>query len=136
MPNQVLNFAIKDYLKRFNSQTFISYPFIDNFANGGMAGVLTLLITYPMGVWQYAFTQNQFNPKILFKGFQMSCLGVLMFRSTYFGLFDSLNPILPNKNNFLINFTLGYVVSVNSSLVAYPIDQLRRAMMQVNGTPE
>ena len=58
MPNQVLNFTIKDFLKRFNSITPLSHPVIDNFANGGTAGVLTLLITYPMGVWQYAFNQK------------------------------------------------------------------------------
>ena len=58
MPNQVLNFTIKDFLKRFNSQPLISHPVIDNFANGGAAGVLSLLVTYPMGVWQYAFSKK------------------------------------------------------------------------------
>ena len=67
----------------------------------------------------------------------MSCFGVLMFRSTYFGLYDSLNPMLPAqfKNNFLVNFCLGYVVSVISTVIAYPIDQIRRIMMKANGTP-
>ena len=100
-----------------------------------MAGVLTLLITYPMVAWPYAFTQNQFNPKMLFRGFQMSFLGVIIFRSAYFGLFDSLHPMLPTKNNFLMNFTLGYAVSVFSTFLTHPIDQLRRVMMQTNGTP-
>merc|ERR1711872_59383 len=71
----------------------------------------------------------------LYRGFVISCVGIFVYRGMYFGLYDSLKPILlgPDAGLFL-SFCLGYGVTVTSGLMSYPIDTIRRRMMMTSGT--
>jgi len=52
----------------------------------------------------------------------------------YFGLYDTLKPILlPKDASLAASFVLGYVVTVTSGLMSYPIDTIRRRMMMTSG---
>ena len=70
----------------------------------------------------------------LYRGFTISCVGIFIYRGMYFGLYDSLKPILLGADaNFLASFLLGWAVTITSGLMSYPIDTIRRRMMMTSG---
>jgi len=165
-PTQALNFAFKDYFKRmFNkSKDRDGYAvwFVSNLASGGAAGAVSLFFVYSL---DYARTrlandaksakkggsgERQFNGLIdvykktmatdgvagLYRGFVISCVGIIVYRGCYFGFFDSLKPIILTgslADSFFLNFCLGYAVTVAAGLASYPLDTIRRRMMMTSG---
>ena len=162
-PTQALNFSFQDYFKRMfgrdkNRDGYFVW-FLGNLASGGAAGSLSLLFVYSL---DYARTRlsndlksakkggaKQFNGIIdvykqtiasdgfagLYRGFVISCVGIVIYRGLYFGTYDSLKPMLPGdlKDNLLANFLLGWGVTVGAGLASYPIDTIRRRMMMTSG---
>jgi solute carrier family 25 (adenine nucleotide translocator) protein 4/5/6/31 len=164
-PTQALNFAFKDYFKKlFNfrrDKDGYALFFIGNVMSGGAAGALSLLFVYSL---DYARTrlaadnksakkgaggERQFNGLLdvykktlasdgiagLYRGFVISAVGIVIYRGLYFGLFDSVKPLIPKsvQNNFGANFLLGWVVTTTAGLASYPIDTIRRRMMMTSG---
>jgi len=160
-PTQALNFAFKDTIKAaFKSSPNEGYgmKFTKNIFSGGAAGAMSLCFVYSL---DYARTrlandnksagkggERQFNGLIdvyrktlasdgiqgLYRGFVISCVGIVVYRGFYFGLYDSLKPILlGNDSSLLLSFALGYTVTVSSGLLSYPIDTIRRRMMMTSG---
>jgi len=162
-PTQALNFAFKDKFKRMfnkdkNRDGYWQW-FAGNLASGGAAGASSLFFVYSL---DYARTrlandaksakkggERQFNGLIdvyrktlktdglagLYRGFNISCVGIIVYRGLYFGMYDSLKPALPAqyKDNFLVNFALGWAVTTGAGLASYPIDTVRRRMMMTSG---
>merc|ERR1711879_920661 len=113
-PTQALNFAFKDYFKRlFNkSKDKDGYAmwFLGNLASDGVAG--------------------------LYRGFVVSCAGIIVYRGCYFGFFDTLKPMAltgKSADSFFLSFCLGYAVTVAAGLASYPLDTIRRRMMMTSG---
>jgi len=160
-PTQALNFAFKDTIKAmFNTPKNAGYAekFAKNILSGGCAGSMSLLFVYSL---DYARTrlandaksskkggERQFNGLIdvyrktlksdgiggLYRGFVISCVGIFIYRGMYFGLYDSLKPILLGENaNVVMSFILGWGVTVTAGLMSYPIDTIRRRMMMTSG---
>ena len=164
-PTQALNFAFKDYFKRlFNkSKDKDGYAmwFLGNLASGGAAGASSLFFVYSL---DYARTRlandaksakkgggdRQFNGLVdvyrktmasdgvagLYRGFVVSCAGIIVYRGCYFGFFDTLKPLVLTgsmADNFFLNFCLGYAVTVAAGLASYPLDTIRRRMMMTSG---
>jgi len=71
----------------------------------------------------------------LYRGFVISAVGIIIYRGLYFGLYDSIKPLLPQeyKNNFTVTFALGWIVTTTAGLASYPIDTIRRRMMMTSG---
>lgn len=70
----------------------------------------------------------------LYRGFVISCVGIIVYRGCYFGFYDTLKPIMLGENaSFFVSFCLGYGVTVSAGLVSYPIDTIRRRMMMTSG---
>jgi solute carrier family 25 (adenine nucleotide translocator) protein 4/5/6/31 len=71
----------------------------------------------------------------LYRGFVISCVGIVVYRGLYFGIYDSVKPILPPnmRDNFFANFALGWCVTIGAGLASYPIDTIRRRMMMTSG---
>eukprot|EP00488_Nonionellina_sp_1-RS-2012_P001121 TRINITY_DN1776_c0_g1_i2.p1 TRINITY_DN1776_c0_g1~~TRINITY_DN1776_c0_g1_i2.p1 ORF type:complete len:138 (-),score=31.04 TRINITY_DN1776_c0_g1_i2:272-685(-) len=69
----------------------------------------------------------------LYRGFVISCVGIMVYRGFYFGLFDTIRPMLPESSPFLVTFGIGYAVTVSAGLLSYPIDTIRRRMMMTSG---
>lgn len=71
----------------------------------------------------------------LYRGFTISCVGIIVYRGLYFGMYDSLKPVLPEslQKNFLASFLLGWAVTTGAGLASYPIDTVRRRMMMTSG---
>jgi len=162
-PTQALNFAFKDYFKKLfgynKDKDGYAKWFVGNLASGGAAGATSLLFVYSL---DYARTrlandnkaakkggERQFNGLIdvysktiksdgiqgLYRGFVISCVGIVVYRGLYFGLYDSIKPVLPSsyRNNFVANFALGWAITIGAGLASYPIDTVRRRMMMKSG---
>jgi len=163
-PTQALNFAFKDYFKRMFSvkkDAPFSTRLGANIASGGAAGAMSLLFVYSL---DYARTrlandsksvkkgggERQFNGLIdvyrktiatdgiagLYRGFVISCVGIVVYRGLYFGLYDSLKPIVLVGNlegNFFASFMLGWAITIGAGLASYPLDTVRRRMMMTSG---
>jgi len=160
-PTQALNFAFKDQIKAlFKARKDEGYmsKFGKNIASGGAAGALSLCFVYSL---DYARTrlandaksskkggERQFNGLIdvykktlksdgiagLYRGFVISCVGIIVYRGCYFGFYDTLKPIvLGDGAGLMASFALGYVVTISAGLVSYPIDTIRRRMMMTSG---
>jgi len=163
-PTQALNFAFKDQFKRMfgYSKEKDGYAkwFAGNLASGGAAGACSLLFVYSL---DYARTrlandnkaakkggERQFNGLIdvytktlksdgiagLYRGFNISCVGIIVYRGLYFGLFDSLKPVVlqgPLSDSFIAAFFLGWGVTIGAGLASYPLDTVRRRMMMTSG---
>jgi len=163
-PTQALNFAFKDQFKRMfgYSQAKDGYWkwFAGNLMSGGAAGACSLLFVYSL---DYARTrlandnksakkggERQFNGMIdvyrktlatdgiqgLYRGFNISCVGIIVYRGLYFGMYDSLKPVLLTgnmKDSFIGAFFLGWAITIGAGLASYPIDTIRRRMMMTSG---
>ena len=160
-PTQALNFAFKDKIKAlFKMKKTDSYgvKFTKNILSGGAAGALSLCFVYSL---DYARTRlandakaagkgatRQFNGLVdvyrktlksdgfvgLYRGFMISCVGIIVYRGCYFGFYDTLKPILLGDDaGVILSFCLGYAVTVSAGLVSYPIDTIRRRMMMTSG---
>jgi len=158
-PTQALNFAFKDAIKAafaVPKDASNATKFGMNIASGGAAGTMSLLFVYSL---DYARTrlandakgkggERQFNGLIdvyaktlksdgiqgLYRGFAISAVGIFIYRGMYFGLFDTLKPLLLGDNaNVTMSFLLGWGVTVTAGLMSYPIDTIRRRMMMTSG---
>jgi len=164
-PTQALNFAFKDYFKKLFGYSAAKDGywkwFAGNLASGGAAGASSLLFVYSL---DYARTrlandakhskkggaERQFNGLLdvyrktlksdgiagLYRGFAISCVGIIVYRGLYFGLYDSLKPVfLPTslQNNFGANFLFAWSITTTASFSSYPIDTVRRRMMMTSG---
>jgi solute carrier family 25 (adenine nucleotide translocator) protein 4/5/6/31 len=70
----------------------------------------------------------------LYRGFVVSCVGIVVYRGCYFGFYDTLKPLLlPGEEVFIFNFMLGWFVTVAAGLASYPLDTVRRRMMMTSG---
>ena len=62
------------------------------------------------------------GPQGLYRGFGISVVGIIAYRASYFGLFDTLKPLLLGDNaNVTMSFLLGWGVTVTAGLMSYPI---------------
>jgi len=158
-PTQALNFAFKDAIKvAFATPKDASQArkFTMNILSGGMAGTCSLLFVYSL---DYARTrlandakgkggERQFNGLIdvytktlksdgiqgLYRGFAISAVGIFIYRGMYFGLYDTLKPlVLGSDAGVTLSFFLGWAVTVTAGLMSYPIDTVRRRMMMTSG---
>lgn len=74
----------------------------------------------------------------LYRGFGVSIIGITLYRGMYFGIYDTVKPIIlvgPLEGNFLASFFLGWSITTVSGVCAYPFDTLRRRMMMTSGQP-
>ncbi|CAG8953475.1 hypothetical protein HYALB_00013258 [Hymenoscyphus albidus] len=161
-PTQALNFAFRDTYKSmfaFKKNEGYAKWMAGNLASGGAAGATSLLFVYSL---DYARTRlandakgkggsaRQFNGLIdvykktlatdgiagLYRGFGPSVFGIVVYRGLYFGMYDSLKPVLlvgPLEGNFLASFALGWGVTTGAGIASYPLDTIRRRMMMTSG---
>jgi solute carrier family 25 (adenine nucleotide translocator) protein 4/5/6/31 len=160
-PTQALNFALKDTFKRmFNfkkERDGYFVWFLGNMASGGLAGAVSLCFVYSLDFARTRLAndqksakkggERQFNGLLdvytktmktdgiagLYRGFMVSCTGIVIYRGFYFGLYDSLKVMLP-YDTFVLNFALGWAVTIVSGILSYPLDTIRRRMMMTSGT--
>jgi len=163
-PTQALNFAFRDRYKAMfaykKERDGYTKWMMGNLASGGAAGATSLLFVYSL---DYARTRlandnknaktggdRQFNGLIdvykktlasdgiagLYRGFMPSVAGIVVYRGLYFGMYDSIKPVVlvgPLEGNFLASFALGWTVTTGAGVASYPLDTVRRRMMMTSG---
>ncbi|CAN4104985.1 unnamed protein product [Withania somnifera] len=143
-PTQALNFAFKDYFKRlFNfkkDRDGYWKWFAGNLASGGAAGASSLLFggerQFNGLVDVYRKTLKSDGIGGLYRGFTISCVGIIVYRGLYFGMYDSLKPVIlvgDLQDSFFASFLLGWGITIGAGLASYPIDTVRRRMMMTSG---
>jgi solute carrier family 25 (adenine nucleotide translocator) protein 4/5/6/31 len=159
-PTQALNFSFKDFYKRtfcpYNPDTEFFKFFLGNLASGGAAGATSMLFVYPLDFARTRLgadvgkgaAERQFNgladclvkigkadgARGLYRGLGVSILGIIPYRASYFGLFDTGKRMLPIVNqNLLYKFIFAQCVTTTSGLISYPFDTVRRRMMMQSG---
>jgi len=163
-PTQALNFAFKDSIKAVfktpkDAPDFVKFG--TNIASGGAAGTMSLLFVYSLDYARTRLandckggvcnTERQYNGLVdvyvktlksdgiqgLYRGFAISAVGIFIYRGLYFGLYDTLKPMVLGADAGVgISFILGWIVTVTAGLISYPIDTVRRRMMMTSGTGE
>merc|ERR1711915_241688 len=158
-PTQALNFAFKDTIKALFA-TPKSAPqwqkFATNITSGGVAGTLSLMFVYSLDFARTRLAndakgkggERQFNGLVdvyvktlksdgiqgLYRGFSISAVGIFIYRGMYFGMFDTLKPLLIGDGGSVgLSFLLGWFVTVTAGLMSNPIDTIRRRMMMTSG---
>jgi len=163
-PTQALNFAFRDTFKSMfgfkKDRDGYWWWMAGNLASGGAAGATSLLFVYSL---DYARTRlandaksaskggtRQFNGLVdvykktlasdgvagLYRGFMPSVTGIIVYRGLYFGMYDSIKPVVlvgALEGNFLASFLLGWTVTTGAGIASYPLDTIRRRMMMTSG---
>ncbi|XP_012523085.1 ADP,ATP carrier protein-like [Monomorium pharaonis] len=159
-PTQALNFAFKDKFKAFFLEGVPSEAFwrqfIGNLAAGGAAGATSLLFVYPLDLARTRLAAdvgkgegrefkgiNDCILKIfksdgflgLYRGFNVSVQGIIIYRATYFGFYDTMRGMLsdPKSTPLYMNFIIAEIVTTMAGIVSYPFDTVRRRMMMQSG---
>jgi len=158
-PTQALNFAFKDSIKamfKVDKSASPATKFAVNIASGGFAGSLSLTVVYSLdfartrlandnkskdGTRQYNGLIDVYKKTLatdgisgIYRGFVISCVGIFIYRGMYFGLYDTLKPILiGDGGSAFLSFFLGWGVTIVAGLMSYPIDTIRRRMMMTSG---
>ncbi|TVU14416.1 hypothetical protein EJB05_37883 [Eragrostis curvula] len=162
-PTQAFNFAFKGYFKNFfgyDREKDGKWKWLaGNVASGSAAGATTSLMLYHL---DYARTrlatdtiesrvhQRQFRGLLdvykktlttdgipgLYRGFSVSIIGIALYRGLYFGIYDTVKPLVlvgPLEGNFFASFALGWAITTFSGSCGYPFDTVRRRMMLTSG---
>nr|PNR61671.1 hypothetical protein PHYPA_000094 [Physcomitrium patens] len=164
-PTQALNFAFKDHFNKLfgmkKDRDGYWWWFAGNLASGGAAGACSLFFVYSLDYSRTRLAndsksskkgggERQFNGLIdvykktlasdgvagLYRGFVISCVGIVVYRGLYFGMYDSLKPVLlvgTLQDNFFASFMLGWSITIGAGLASYPLDTVRRRMMMTSG---
>jgi len=163
-PTQALNFAFKDFYKKiFNPYNPKEQPgmfFIGNCASGGAAGATSLSVVYPLDFARTRLAadvgsggEREFNglvdcimkifrkdgPAGLYRGFGISVVGIIAYRASYFGMFDTGKAMLfPDAKKASVFAMWGFAqcVTVSAGIISYPLDTVRRRLMMDSGRAE
>lgn len=163
-PTQALNFAFKDTYKKvfcpFNPKNQPVMFFLGNMASGGAAGATSLMFVYPLDFARTRLAadvkggkkggEREFNglvdclqkiyksdgPIGLYRGFVISVIGIIAYRASYFGMFDTGKVFLfedIKKANFFAMWAFAQFVTVSAGIASYPLDTVRRRLMMQSG---
>lgn len=160
-PTQALNFAFKDKYKQIflggvDKKTQFWRYFAGNLASGGAAGATSLCFVYPLDFARTRLAADigktgdrQFKGlgdclvKVfksdgligLYRGFNVSVQGIIIYRAAYFGFFDTAKGMLPDPKNtpLVISWMIAQAVTTVSGIISYPFDTVRRRMMMQSG---
>ncbi|XP_076327546.1 ADP/ATP translocase 3-like [Tachypleus tridentatus] len=161
-PTQALNFAFKDKYKQIflggvDKKTQFWRYFLGNLASGGAAGATSLCFVYPLDFARTRLaadtgkgaTEREFTGlsnclvKIfkhdgmigLYRGFNVSVQGIIIYRAAYFGFFDTAKGMLPDPKNtpIVISWLIAQTVTTVAGIMSYPFDTVRRRMMMQSG---
>jgi solute carrier family 25 (mitochondrial adenine nucleotide translocator), member 4/5/6/31 len=150
----------KKWFCQFNLKQQPFMFFLGNMASGGAAGATTLLFMYPLDIARARRARfladvdkgkregkvREFSSLIdclskiykadgligLYRGFALSVTGTIIFRASYFGIFDTGKTILfpdAKRASFLAMWAFAQLVSVTASIASYPIDTVRRRLI-------
>ena len=158
-PTQAFNFAFKDSIKElfpsYSPKTDFWPFFAVNMASGGLAGAGSLLIVYPLDFARTRLAADvgsgksrefsglldcltkvakRSGPMSLYQGFGVSVQGIIVYRGSYFGLYDTGKGALLTKDSSIVaKFVVAQVATNAAGVLSYPFDTVRRRLMMTSG---
>jgi len=160
-PTQALNFSFKPKFKAMFKKNKDDTQMVGmgkNIMSGGCAGFASLCFVFSL---DYARTRLSADAKSagkgggerqftgladvyrktyaadgiagLYRGFCLSSVGIFIYRGLYFGIYDTVKPLMGEDVGFAASFVLGFGVTNFASFLAYPVDTIRRRMMMKSG---
>lgn len=166
-PTQALNFSIKDYLNRlfcpFQANKNPFKFFLGSLLAGGIAGSISMVFVYPLDFARTRLaadlgrerTDRQFAGLSdcmkqiyksdgivgLYRGFQISVIGIFVYRAFYFGGYDTGKRLVfgedpNNQPSRILKFFFAQFVVSTSETISYPLDTVRRRLMLQSGKKE
>jgi solute carrier family 25 (adenine nucleotide translocator) protein 4/5/6/31 len=165
-PNQALNFSLRDFFKNifpeYHSKQNIIKFFLINCLSGGLAGAITLMILHPIDTIRTRlaidnkknidFNIRKFNGTYdcirklylnengiysFYPGFLISILEIFLFRSLYFGGYDTIKGIFfTEKNTFFEKWASAQMNTLIAGIICYPLDTVKRRIIIQNGEIE
>lgn len=115
-------------------------------AAGGIAGGVSLTLTYPLNVAHKRYTNevgNRTNMEFkgacdamakifkadgitaLYRGFWISQVGIVAYRGLYFGLFDTFRHKMAKDCNVFSLWLMAQSVTMSAGIATYPLDLIR-----------
>ncbi len=115
--------------------------------SGGAAGATASLLVYPITHIRSRYSlpgildatlktakQGGWRQGGFYNGFAITCMDAVLYRSVYFGLYDTFSDVDLVKNaGFFGKFALGYAATVIAGLVSYPADTICYRLMTTSG---
>ena len=149
---------MKDIFKSSESDS-TGVAFLKNVASGVLTGVISLCFVYSLDYARVKLTtdvkvsdnegsERQFNGVVdvykktlksdgfvgLYRGFIISCVGIIVYRGCYFGLYYTFKTLLLGENaSAAASFALGFAATVCAGLLSYPLDTIQLRMMMTSG---
>uniref|UniRef100_A0AAR2KZZ5 ADP/ATP translocase n=1 Tax=Pygocentrus nattereri TaxID=42514 RepID=A0AAR2KZZ5_PYGNA len=141
LPTQALNFTFKDKYKRFfldgvDQRTQFWRYFAGNLASGGAAGATSMCFVYPLDFARTRLAadigkvraEREFTglgncfakifkadgPRGLYKGFNASVQGIIIYRAAYFGIYDTVKSECRAQDGDLALYCQVYVTGHHS----------------------
>ena len=162
LPSQALNFMFKEKIKQLfeiKDDDNSLNKLYKNTISGSIAGLISLTFVYSLDytrtrlandILTESNNKRQFKGLFdvykqtiktdgfigLYRGYIISCYTVIIYRGIYFGMYDTLKPILfinDKNNNFVNSFLLGFGITTIAGIIVYPLDTIRRRMMMRSG---
>lgn len=160
-PTQAFNFALKDRYKQVflgdvDKARFWRY-FLGNLAAGGAAGATFLCVVYPLDFArtrlaadigksaaerQFTGLGNCLKKTVktdglvgLYRGFNVSVQGIVVYRAVFFGFYDTAKGMLDDPKNapLVVSWAIAQTVTNIAGLLTYPFDTVRRRLMMQSG---
>ncbi|KAH7719885.1 ADP,ATP carrier protein 1 [Aphelenchoides avenae] len=159
-----LGMAFKEFFKIWclngvNKETQYSRFVTGNLMAGGLSGAATFCFIYPLdfsrtrlavdmgkdaasrefrGLFDCLYKIAKHDGMLgLYRGFLPSLQYIFLYRSAYYGLFDSLKvlacPKGANDVSFLMAFSIAQVTAFTAAMISYPLDTVRRRLMMQSG---
>ncbi|ETV69122.1 hypothetical protein H257_15085 [Aphanomyces astaci] len=144
---RALNFATKDKYKQLFLPTGSKenmgfwWFFLCNMAAGGAAGANSLAAQHPRvhrGLW-HCLTDMYATSGLrgLYWGFGVSMGGIIVYRASLFGGYDTARDVWLTKDAPLWQkWIVAQTVQTVAGLLSYPLDTVRRRMMMQVGRPD
>lgn len=123
-------------------------------ASGGAAGATSLCFVYPLdfartrlaadvgssGAREFTGLINcltkiaaKDGPQGLYRGFGISVVGIIAYRASYFGLYDTGKAMFLKDANAFVKFAYALFVTNTAGVMSYPLDTVRRRLMMQSG---
>lgn len=151
VPTFALNYSLKELfqkkLKKSHHSQKVQIGI--NFLSGAFSGGVTLLVTYPLdfsrtkiavdissssrnykGIidcWKFYYPQHGIQG--IYSGFTSCFIGIIVYRGSVFGCYDSFMHIFPNQNSLLFKYLFSVLVSGVAGMISLPLDTIRRRMI-------
>jgi len=129
-----------------------------NLMAGGLAGMATFTVIYPLDFTRTRLAIDMGKSKVdreflglvdcfykiakadgvlgLYRGFVPSLQYIFLYRSVYYGLFDSVKSKVEGTGKeigFIAAFSIGQVTTFVAAMSSYPLDTVRRRLMMSAG---